>query len=235
MFFVPWWLFLWMSGRRYSLRRVIGNTLCAGVLAEVAGTGWFWAGRSAPQPYLAALRYAGMAAALAAAYTSLEPFFALVVESFRARRLRTGILRQTGWGFTVWWAFIIAALCWWQSPKLPYLHVWLEQLRAAQALTADAKFLVAVTLAVLPLVLLLRAALIAVDGAEIGGAEAAAPRFTRAPDSSKIPIRPGAVPPRWEPGPARRPYGPAPQPPRPPRPARIISVEIGQPKERDGK
>jgi hypothetical protein len=234
MFLVPWWLFLWMSGRRYSLRRVFGNTLVAALIVEVAGTAWFWAARSLPQPYLHALPFAALAAALAAAYSSLEPFFALAGASLREGRFRGGILKATGWGFVTWWAFLAALACRWQAPHLPFLAAWLAALRSAAPATADAKFVVAATVVALPLVILVRQTAIACDGAALRARPPEPAPRGAAPGAFGAAGRRTSVPPPG-PRPAYVPPGPRPQyVPPPPRPARIVSVEIGSPKDRDG-
>jgi hypothetical protein len=226
-----------MSGSRYSLRRVIGNTLVASIATFVAATGWFWAAKNAQRPYLLAIPYVEIGAAVAATYTSLEPFLRVIVDTLRSRRLNTGAIKLTGWGFTVWWAFIIAATVFWQSSKFAYLHAWLVYLHSLDYYFADVKFLVAVTLAMLPIVVAVRQGLILFDGTAISGG--------RAPGVSPLPSRPtsmngapryGQIPPGSYPQAPRSATAPPPPraqpppPPRspyivPPRTARIISVD----------
>jgi hypothetical protein len=206
----------------------------AAIAAFVAATGWFWAAKNAQRPYLLALPYVEISAAIAAAYTSLEPFLRVVVDSLRSRRLSTAAIKLTGWGFTAWWAFIIAAVVFWQSSKLAYLHAWLVYLHSIDYYFADTKFLVAVTLACLPIVVVIRQCLIAFDGASIQSGGARGPTPTP-PRPASMNARPGyaQIPHSQPPRPASpsAPPRPPPQgPPRapyivPPRTARIISVD----------
>ncbi len=227
MFLVPWWLYLWMSGSRYSLRRLIGNTLVATIVAFLAATGWFWAAKNYQQPYLYAIVYAKYAALAAVAYSSLEPAFKIVVDSILQRRFATAAVRQTGWGFTAWWAFLIAALLLQQSADFPFLRAWLAYLQASDGTFAMPKFLVATSLALLPFVVITRQLLITADGMSIvrppapPRASSQGPTYvpTSNPEQQRIRAaweRPIPAPPSAQP---RTPNA------APPRPARIISVD----------
>jgi hypothetical protein len=227
MFLVPWWLYLWMSGSRYSLRRLIGNTLVAAIVSFLAATGWFWAAKNYQQPYLYAITYVEYAAVAAIAYSSLEPALKVAIDSVAQRRFATAAVRQTGWGFTAWWAFMLAAVLLWQAARFPFLHAWLAYLQASDRIFATPKFLVATSLAILPFVVVLRQFIIAADGMSVARPQGAPrPSAPRSPHVSVSAAKQNHIPSGWD-----RPIpAPPPPPPRassvaPPRPARIISVD----------
>jgi hypothetical protein len=221
IFFVPWWWYLWSSGKRFSLRRTISLAAVIAVLTELVSLAALYAFRGKAPVFAATLPIVAWAAAASATVSLCEPIVYLLTDSLRAGVWTPDRLRDVSYGMQTAYAAALAVAAYVLAPHVPFAEHLLVQARVQNGwYGGTVRFLLGATLVFVPVVIVLR--LIA-----LGIRPQARVSPASAPAASIPFVNRTEIPPR------RRAPLPSEMIPRPQPPARIVNVQIAPPDSKD--
>jgi hypothetical protein len=214
IFFVPWWWYIWSSGKRFSLRRTISLAAIIAILAEAIAVAALYAFRGKSPVFATALPIAAWAAAASVAVSLCEPIVYLVTDSLRAGAWTPDRLRDVSYGMQTAYAAALAVAAYVLAPHVPFAERLLLQARAQNGWTGGtARYLIGATLVFVPVVIVLRLIALGIR-----------PRAVMKPASQETQSIPFVN--RTEIPPQRHAPLPSEMIPRQQPPARIVNVQI---------